>query len=235
MEVYDTNILANKGEPSTAISSNRRNTDLREWAWLFPEWKSCHCRIQSGSDGEFYWEGWSCHSWKNRYESQLVTDGCKLSGCQGANISKSTIKKMAERDIAFIQTPHDTFYCRVRLINQSIPVKYFMSQIIWRFFSYRMIMWNMWKKLCQRRSTEISPIWIIKESLRFPLQTKTYDILGKTGDSWIIMKNHECGRIEEACMIIRSTQIKVWRQFDWQHFRLLDVLRSFTRCIRKAV
>ena len=66
----------------------------------------------------------------NRYESQLCAiemDASCLVICQGANISK-TIKKMAEeRDIVIIQTPHDT-YTAARLINQSIPVKYFMSR-----------------------------------------------------------------------------------------------------------
>ena len=66
----------------------------------------------------------------NRYESQLCAiemDASCLVICQGANISK-TIKKMAEeRDIVIIQTPYDTFTA-ARLINQSIPVKYFMSR-----------------------------------------------------------------------------------------------------------
>ena len=66
----------------------------------------------------------------NRYESQLCAiemDASCLVICQGAEISR-TIKKMAmERDIVVIQTPHDTFTA-ARLINQSIPVKYFMSK-----------------------------------------------------------------------------------------------------------
>lgn len=66
----------------------------------------------------------------NRYESQLcaieMDAGC-LVICQGSQISK-TIKKLAmERDIVIIQTPHDTFTA-ARLINQSIPVKFFMSK-----------------------------------------------------------------------------------------------------------
>ena len=66
----------------------------------------------------------------NRYESQLCAiemDASCLVICQGSEISR-TIKKMAmERDIVVIQTPHDTFTA-ARLINQSIPVKYFMSK-----------------------------------------------------------------------------------------------------------
>ena len=66
----------------------------------------------------------------NRYESQLCAiemDASCLVICQSAEISR-TIKKMAaERDIVIIKTPHDTFTA-ARLINQSIPVKYFMSK-----------------------------------------------------------------------------------------------------------
>ena len=66
----------------------------------------------------------------NRYESQLCAiemDASCLVICQGAQVSK-TIKKMAEeRDIVVITTPHDTFTVS-RLINQSIPVKYFMDK-----------------------------------------------------------------------------------------------------------
>lgn len=66
----------------------------------------------------------------NRYESQLCAiemDASCLVICQGVQVAK-TIKKMAEeRDIVIITTPHDAFTA-ARLINQSIPVKYFMSK-----------------------------------------------------------------------------------------------------------
>lgn len=66
----------------------------------------------------------------NRYESQICAiemDASCLVICQGVEVSK-TIRKMAEeRDIVVIKTPHDTFTA-ARLINQSIPVKYFMSK-----------------------------------------------------------------------------------------------------------
>lgn len=66
----------------------------------------------------------------NRYETQLCAiemDVSCLVVTQGAKVSK-TIQKMAgERDIVIISTPHDTFTV-ARLINQSIPVKYFMTK-----------------------------------------------------------------------------------------------------------
>lgn len=64
----------------------------------------------------------------NRYESQLCAiemhAGCIIV-CEGAPIS-ITIKKLAtERNCTVISSPHDTFTV-ARLINQSIPIQYFM-------------------------------------------------------------------------------------------------------------
>ena len=65
----------------------------------------------------------------NRYESQLcaieMEAGCIIV-CEGAGISM-TIKKLAqERGCTVITTPYDT-YTVARLINQSMPISYFMK------------------------------------------------------------------------------------------------------------
>lgn len=66
----------------------------------------------------------------NRYEVQLCAIELKASSivvCQDAQVTR-TIRKLAEeRNIVVIMTPHDTFTA-ARLINQSIPVKHFMSK-----------------------------------------------------------------------------------------------------------
>lgn len=65
----------------------------------------------------------------NRYETQLCAielDARCLVLCQGATASKTILKLAEERSVVIIQTPHDAFTV-ARLINQSIPVKYFMS------------------------------------------------------------------------------------------------------------
>ena len=64
----------------------------------------------------------------NRYESQLcaieMEAGC-IVVCEGAQVSR-TIRHLAqERGCTVLSTPHDT-YTAARLINQSIPVQYFM-------------------------------------------------------------------------------------------------------------
>ena len=66
----------------------------------------------------------------NRDESQLCAiemDASCLVICQGAEVSKTIRKLASERDVVIISTPHDTF-TTARLINQSIPVKYFMTK-----------------------------------------------------------------------------------------------------------
>ena len=66
----------------------------------------------------------------NRYESQLcaieMEAGCIIV-CEGAGVSL-TIRKLAqERGCAVITTPYDT-YTTTRLINQSMPISYFMTK-----------------------------------------------------------------------------------------------------------
>lgn len=66
----------------------------------------------------------------NRYESQLCAIEMKadcIIVCEGAPVSM-TIKKLAEeRGCTVISTPHDT-YTVARLINQSMPISYFMRR-----------------------------------------------------------------------------------------------------------
>ena len=66
----------------------------------------------------------------NRYEAQLcaieMEAGCIIV-CEGAGVSL-TIRKLAqERGCAVITTPYDT-YTTARLINQSMPISYFMTK-----------------------------------------------------------------------------------------------------------
>lgn len=66
----------------------------------------------------------------NRYESQLcgieMNAGCIIV-CEGAPVSKTIRRLAADKDCSVISTPHDT-YTVARLINQSMPVKFFMKK-----------------------------------------------------------------------------------------------------------
>ena len=66
----------------------------------------------------------------NRYDAQAcavdIDAGC-IVVCHGAEVPDELLKRAEEQSIVVIQTPYDTFTA-VRLINQSIPVKYFMTK-----------------------------------------------------------------------------------------------------------
>lgn len=66
----------------------------------------------------------------NRQEvQQLAIDldvGCMVI-CNGTEISEKIIEQATEKQIVIISTPHDTFTV-ARLINQSIPVRHFMTK-----------------------------------------------------------------------------------------------------------
>ena len=79
---------------------------------------------------EFYIEPHDLVILGNRYESQLcaieMRAGCIIV-CEGAAVSM-TIKKIAqERGCTIIATTYDT-YTAARLINQSMPISYFMTR-----------------------------------------------------------------------------------------------------------
>ncbi|MFR5601409.1 MAG: putative manganese-dependent inorganic diphosphatase [Lachnospiraceae bacterium] len=65
----------------------------------------------------------------NRYESQLcaieMEAGCIIV-CEGARVSMTIQKLAQERGCTVITTPYDT-YTAARLINQSMPISYFMK------------------------------------------------------------------------------------------------------------
>ncbi len=65
----------------------------------------------------------------NRYESQFSAIEMQariLVICDGSTVSKTILKLAEERNCAIISTPYDTFTV-ARLINQSMPIKYFMT------------------------------------------------------------------------------------------------------------
>lgn len=66
----------------------------------------------------------------NRYESQLcaieMEAGCLII-CEGAKVSSTITKIAAQHNCVIISTAYDT-YTVARLINQAIPVSFFMKQ-----------------------------------------------------------------------------------------------------------
>ena len=64
---------------------------------------------------------------RNAQSCAIDIDCSCLVVCNNANISEEVIRKAEDQNILLIQTPYDTFTA-ARLINQSIPVKHFMSK-----------------------------------------------------------------------------------------------------------
>ena len=64
---------------------------------------------------------------KNAQSCAIDIDCSCLIICNNAKVSEEVILKAEDQNILVISTPHDTFTA-ARLINQSIPVKYFMTK-----------------------------------------------------------------------------------------------------------
>ena len=129
MNVYDSSIL------SKACTQYTNIIETLEGAMLIGEereyFKEGKVLIAAANPDmmEYYIEKHDLVILGNRYESQLcaieMEAGCIIV-CEGAGVSM-TIKKLAqERGCTVITTPYDT-YTAARLINQSMPISFFMK------------------------------------------------------------------------------------------------------------
>ncbi len=130
MDVYDSKIL------STAHTSYKNIVDTLDGEILCGNIEAYYTKgkvlIAAANPDlmELYIEAGDLVILGNRYESQLcaieMNAGC-IVVCDGANVSV-TIRKLAEEhECTIISSPHDT-YTVARLINQSMPISYFMSR-----------------------------------------------------------------------------------------------------------
>ena len=129
MNVYDSSILSKACTQYTNIIETLEGAmligDEREY---FKEGKVLIAATNPDMM-EYYIEKHDLVILGNRYESQLcaieMEAGCIIV-CEGAGVS-ITIKKLAqERGCTVITTPYDT-YTAARLINQSMPISFFMK------------------------------------------------------------------------------------------------------------
>lgn len=129
MNVYDSSILSKACTQYTNIIETLEGAmligDEREY---FKEGKVLIAAANPDMM-EYYIEKHDLVILGNRYESQLcaieMEAGCIIV-CEGAGVSM-TIKKLAqERGCTVIKTPYDT-YTAARLINQSMPISFFMK------------------------------------------------------------------------------------------------------------
>lgn len=130
MEVYDSTIL------STAHTKYRNIVETLDGEMVFGDPEAYYTKgkvLIAAANPDFmesYIEEDDLVILGNRYESQLCAIEMKAACivvCHGASVSM-TIKKIAEeRGCTLIITPHDP-YTAARLINQSMPISYFMKR-----------------------------------------------------------------------------------------------------------
>jgi len=128
MEVYDSHILANASTPFQNIVDTLDGTVIAGDANEIFNGGKVLIAAANPDMMENYIENGDLVILGNRYESQLCAiemNARCLVVCEGAPVSM-TIKKLAtEEGCIVIQTPFDTFTA-ARLINQSMPISYFM-------------------------------------------------------------------------------------------------------------
>lgn len=139
MDVYDNRILAKARTPFCNLIETLDGTMITGDPDELVSGGKCLIAAANPDLMESYIEKDDIVILGNRYESQLCAiemDAKCIIVCDGAMVS-FTIKKMAESKGCFIiKTPYDT-YTATRLVNQSMPICYFMkSQNLITFHRY---------------------------------------------------------------------------------------------------
>lgn len=137
----------------------------------------------------------------NRYESQLCAIEMKAACiiiCEGAQVSM-TIKKLAEdNSCLIISSPHDT-YTVARLINQSIPIKYFMRKDNLVTFKTDDYTENVKEVMTKKRHRDFP---IINKSGEYVGMISRRNLLGMTKKKLILVDHNEISQavdgIDEA-------------------------------------
>ncbi len=129
MDVYDSRILASAGTPYANLIETLEGEMVTGDPTQTIHSGKCLIAAANPDLMENYIEKDDIVLLGNRYESQLCAiemDAKCIIVCDGALVS-FTIKKMAEAKGCFIiKTPYDTFTAS-RLMNQSMPIRYFMT------------------------------------------------------------------------------------------------------------
>ena len=133
----------------------------------------------------------------NRYESQLcaieMEAGCIIV-CEGAGVSL-TIRKLAqERGCAVITTPYDT-YTTARLINQSMPISYFMTKENIIEFSEEDYLDDIREIMASKRHRDFP---ILDSDGKYIGMISRRNLLGAKGKSIILVDHNEKGQAVEG-------------------------------------
>ncbi len=168
MDVYDSKILSTANTPYRNIVETLDGTMLNGSEEDFYQEGKVLIAAANPDLMEDYIEKGDLVILGNRYESQLcaieMKAGC-IVVCEGAKVSL-TIRKLAqEHDCVVISTPHDTFTA-ARLINQSMPIQYFMKSK------------NLTKFSVNQKTEDIKEIMGQKRYRDFPILDKDENYIG---------------------------------------------------------
>ena len=126
----------------------------------------------------------------NRYESQLCAiemDAACIIVCEGASVSM-TIKKLAqERGCTVITTPYDT-YTAARLINQSMPISYFMTKDNLITFEETDVIDDIKEVMANKRHRDFP---ILDKDGKYKGMISRRNLLGARGKSLILVDHNE--------------------------------------------
>ena len=126
----------------------------------------------------------------NRYESQLCAIEMEASCiivCEGAGVSM-TIKKLAqERGCTILTTPYDT-YTAARLINQSMPISYFMKTENLITFDIEDYIDDIKEVMASKRHRDFP---ILDKNGKYKGMISRRNLLGARGKNVILMDHNE--------------------------------------------
>ena len=130
MEVYDSKVIAKAETPYVNVIETLSGEMIRGQEGERITDGKCLIAAANPDLMESYIDKGDIVILGNRYESQLcaIEMGAKcIIVCDGARVSFTICKLAEENGCAIIKTPYDTFTAS-RLINQSIPIGYFMKR-----------------------------------------------------------------------------------------------------------
>lgn len=166
MDVYDSRVIANAQTPFRNIvetlGGEMISGDSDEMI------KTGKCLIAAANPDlmESYIEKGDIVILGNRYESQLcaIEMGAKcIIVCDGAPVSFTITKLAQDKGCFIIKTPYDTFTAS-RLINQSIPIRFFMKSENLITFGLGEFLDDI-RDVMAKKDTEISLYWIGTENI----------------------------------------------------------------------
>lgn len=142
----------------------------------------------------------------NRYESQLCAiemEAACIIVCEGAAVSM-TIKKLAqERGCTVITTPYDT-YTAARLINQSMPISYFMKTENLITFDETDVIDEIKEVMASKRHRDFP---ILDREGKYKGMISRRNLLGARGKSLILVDHNEKTQAVEGVENARIMEI----------------------------